>query len=514
MAQEYEVREEFRSHSLSQLMDDHVLCFQGVGDIQAELLKQYFNIASVRDLANWSYFLWSLEIQELALHGGDLTRTPMRQIVETKNPTFKVRERALDLTPDKLMLSSVADLEGLTPAQDLALYDIFRITNIAQLAHNRIMLEARVIQYLESQSRQAAGETSPAEGVDFVLGRPPGAAAQRAAEELKANRDERLLAMESETREHVQERLATLRERGRARGAAAAGEQPAAAAAGAATAERLESIRTSRERGTVDTSRSLRRPGEAEARESRADAARAASGVMASRAATTERAAGPSMSSRAAAVLAARGVGAATESGASQRPGGTGGGGAATARTGATASTATATATRAAATEVPPGAATPAPPASARSRRVPQILLGGAAVLVVVAAGLVYVLRSGTPPTTQTAPPGSAPGAPGTAAPPGTTAQPGAKPVAPGAAARSGKAAGVAGTEAPSGTSGAPGAAKTIHTVREGQSLWRISRRYYQFGHDWPVIYKENQDQIDDPDLIYPKQQFRIPRLP
>ena len=29
----------------------------------------------------------------------------------------------------------------------------------------------------------------------------------------------------------------------------------------------------------------------------------------------------------------------------------------------------------------------------------------------------------------------------------------------------------------------------------------------------WPIIYKANRDQIKDPDLIYPKQVFKIPPL-
>ena len=49
--------------------------------------------------------------------------------------------------------------------------------------------------------------------------------------------------------------------------------------------------------------------------------------------------------------------------------------------------------------------------------------------------------------------------------------------------------------------------------VRSGQSLWRISRRHYRRGVLWPEIFKVNQDQIDDPDLIFPKQEFKIPEV-
>lgn len=580
MAQDYEVREEFRSHSLSQLMDDQVLCFQGVGEIQAELLKQYFAIATVRDLANWTPFLWSLEIQELALHGGDLARTKIRSIAQESRPTFQVRERGLDLTPEQLMHASVSDLEGLTPAQDLALYDIFRITSIAQLAHNRIMLEARVIQYLEGQSH-AADEAEPGpEGVDTVLGRPKAAiaasGAQRVTETRTAGRDERLHAMESETRDHVQERLTAVRERARGRAAAPgspagrAGAIAATAAAGVGT-RRLENLRATRgsaqaaaggdrvtavasrrttvasgvghERGALDESRSLRRAGAGAER---------ASGVLASRTAAGGPAAGPGVSSRAASVLAARsgspggarfgggggGSGSASYAGRTGGGGGGGGSGAAavrTATTAAPAAAATATVAAGAAVTPPPAAATLR---TAPSRGAPPILLAAIAGLVVLGVILFFILRSGssTAPggagtATQTAQQSGA-GSAGTATQPGaagTTTQAGAKPGAPGTATQPGTATGAAQPGAKPGTAGsaavpgqttaqtaagAPGAAKTIHTVREGQSLWRISKRYYTLGSKWPAIYKENQEQIKIPDLIYPKQRFRIPPKP
>ena len=582
MAQDYEVREEYRSHSLSQLLDDEVLCFQGVGEIQAELLKQYFAIATVRDLANWTQFIWSLEIQELALHGGDLAHTAIRQIVQTAPPKFQVRERGLDLTPEELMHASVADLDGLTPAQNLALYDIFRITNIAQLAHNRIMLEARVIQYLEGQIRAASDAESTTQAVDTVLGRPKldaiaAAAAQRVTQGRATKRDEQLHAMETETRGHLEERLAAVRERARGRAAATAAAGGAAAtaasAAAAAGTRRFDTLRTTRggaqsaaagervtavasrrttvaagvghERGALDESRSLRRAGAAGG-----PAARTArsSTVLAGRAAATGSATGPAVSNRAASVLAARSGGAAgtrfgggTGTGSYTGRTGGGGGGGGSAAAGATAKPAPATAGAAAVTAAP-AAATQTQPSASRS--APTILLAAAGVLVVAGGILFFALRSGTPPApgsaTQTAPAGTAPTVAGTAAPSGgapglagTTAQTGSQPRAAGAArpgttaqtgsqpgaARPGTTAGAAGTaavpvQATAQGTAAPGVAKTLHTVREGQSLWRISKRYYQLGHDWPVIYKENQEQIDDPNLIYPKQQFRIPPKP
>jgi len=48
-------------------------------------------------------------------------------------------------------------------------------------------------------------------------------------------------------------------------------------------------------------------------------------------------------------------------------------------------------------------------------------------------------------------------------------------------------------------------------TVSRGDSLWRISRLAYGAGARYAVIYGANQDQIRDPDLIYPGQVFVLP---
>ena len=54
----------------------------------------------------------------------------------------------------------------------------------------------------------------------------------------------------------------------------------------------------------------------------------------------------------------------------------------------------------------------------------------------------------------------------------------------------------------------------TSHTVERGECLWWIAE-YTEIYNDpfmWPLIYKDNRDKIDNPDLIYPDQVFSIPR--
>jgi nucleoid-associated protein YgaU len=51
------------------------------------------------------------------------------------------------------------------------------------------------------------------------------------------------------------------------------------------------------------------------------------------------------------------------------------------------------------------------------------------------------------------------------------------------------------------------------YVVRSGDSLWVISRRHYRKGKNWPVIYRANGAEIDDPDLIYPCQRLHLPKL-
>ena len=48
--------------------------------------------------------------------------------------------------------------------------------------------------------------------------------------------------------------------------------------------------------------------------------------------------------------------------------------------------------------------------------------------------------------------------------------------------------------------------------VQPGNSLWRIARRVYGEGVQYTIIYSANKQQINDPDLIYPGQVFKVPK--
>jgi nucleoid-associated protein YgaU len=55
---------------------------------------------------------------------------------------------------------------------------------------------------------------------------------------------------------------------------------------------------------------------------------------------------------------------------------------------------------------------------------------------------------------------------------------------------------------------------ETAHTVVPGEYLAKIAGYRYVYNSEarWPRIYRANRDQIEDPNLIYPKQVFMIPR--
>jgi LysM repeat protein len=52
---------------------------------------------------------------------------------------------------------------------------------------------------------------------------------------------------------------------------------------------------------------------------------------------------------------------------------------------------------------------------------------------------------------------------------------------------------------------------QSVVTVEPGDTLWDIATEEYGDGTDWPRIYRANDDQIEDPDLIYPGQRLDVP---
>ena len=53
--------------------------------------------------------------------------------------------------------------------------------------------------------------------------------------------------------------------------------------------------------------------------------------------------------------------------------------------------------------------------------------------------------------------------------------------------------------------------AKDIYTVQRGDTLWAIAKRYFGSGLRYPTIYEDNREIINDPDLIHPKQEVKVP---
>jgi len=69
------------------------------------------------------------------------------------------------------------------------------------------------------------------------------------------------------------------------------------------------------------------------------------------------------------------------------------------------------------------------------------------------------------------------------------------------------------------GSSTAPAASRPTATIGSGKtyvvvtgdSLSKIAKREYGDANKWRTIYEANKDLINDPDLIYPGQQLKIP---
>jgi LysM repeat protein len=52
---------------------------------------------------------------------------------------------------------------------------------------------------------------------------------------------------------------------------------------------------------------------------------------------------------------------------------------------------------------------------------------------------------------------------------------------------------------------------KDVYTIRRGDTLWAIAKRYLGSGLRYPTIFQSNREVINDPDLILPQQQVKVP---
>jgi nucleoid-associated protein YgaU len=52
-----------------------------------------------------------------------------------------------------------------------------------------------------------------------------------------------------------------------------------------------------------------------------------------------------------------------------------------------------------------------------------------------------------------------------------------------------------------------------FYTIQRGDTLWKIAKQYYGNGSKYPLIFEANREVIKNPDLIYPGQVVRIPKL-
>jgi nucleoid-associated protein YgaU len=52
---------------------------------------------------------------------------------------------------------------------------------------------------------------------------------------------------------------------------------------------------------------------------------------------------------------------------------------------------------------------------------------------------------------------------------------------------------------------------KEVYTIRRGDTLWAIAKRYLGSGLRYTTIFQDNREVINDPDLILPQQQVKVP---
>lgn len=53
-----------------------------------------------------------------------------------------------------------------------------------------------------------------------------------------------------------------------------------------------------------------------------------------------------------------------------------------------------------------------------------------------------------------------------------------------------------------------------FYTIVRGDSLSKIAKKFYGNANKWPALFEANREVIENPDLIYPGQQIRVPTKP
>ncbi len=54
-------------------------------------------------------------------------------------------------------------------------------------------------------------------------------------------------------------------------------------------------------------------------------------------------------------------------------------------------------------------------------------------------------------------------------------------------------------------------AQKEVYVIRRGDTLWAIAKRYLGSGLRYTTIFQDNREVINNPDLILPQQQVKVP---
>lgn len=458
MALDYELRQEFTDVSLTDLLDTSIASFQGVGDTAKGLLNTYFGITSIGQLANMPQFREALAIQKVALESEKVASTPIEKLMETRKLGFSVRETDRQLTAKQLLDAPVHSLSDLSPSQDLALYDAFRVTSLRQLAHNRIMIEARIIQYLGQHGPEAANVTGSTEEILAMLAGDidPGNGAGESGGDSPAVPDEE----EGELAEHVRSRLDALKDRARERA-----QNMADRGSEESGADRLTSIRSMREQAAAS------RAGRADSMEARGPAKRGdtTAAILASRetarrsvtSTTTAPSSTASASKRPSAAELKAKAKQEEEKAAAER----------------------AATERAAVEQAAARTAAPSP-----SPAIQPWMIAAAVAVAVVIGAVIWFTSSGDDELAQSQVEESVVSESQTVA------------------------ASANDVPAVQTTPVIPPPPPDVHyTVKWGNSLWRISRMHYENPLLWSNIFDANRERISNPNLIFPGQQFLIP---